>query len=454
MQVLKNIMNWRRLYGLRSYVRSALWIIPVIAVLVEMPVALFVHILDTRLGWQCLGLGLEGARAVFNAVITITLSFIVFTFGSLLVAIQVASGQYTPRIIATTLLRDNVIRYSVGLFVFTFLFAIKALDRTEVTVPQLVALVTAVLGLLSIAAFLFLIDYAARLLRPVSLVQQVGKRGLVVIDEMYPEHLTRDPAPPATRLDPGRIPATILHKGASGIVLAVNMGALVEAARLARGVVEIVPQVGDFVGTGEPLFLLHGGSDFDEKYMHTCIAFGSERTMEQDPLFALRVLTDIAIKALSAAINDPTTAVLAIDQLQRLLRRAGMRILRDVQVHDPDGALRVVFATPNWENFVHLACCEIRMCGAGNIQIARRMRAMLVNLAGALSAVRHPVLREQLDLLDREVALRFSQPEDIALARIPDSQGMGGSIAAGEVKWRACRKQSFVKTKIKTNQTL
>src|SRR4029078_10139868 len=120
----------------------------------------------------------EGAKALSGAVITLTLSFIVFTFGSLLVAIQVASGQYTPRIIATTLLRDNVIRYTVGLFVFTFLFCVRALNHLATTVPQFSTSVTGLLGLICLAAFMFLIDYAARLLRPVSLVKRVGNDGL------------------------------------------------------------------------------------------------------------------------------------------------------------------------------------------------------------------------------------------------------------------------------------
>ena len=82
--------------------------------------------------------------------------------------------------------------------------------------------------------------------------------------------------------------------------------------------IEFAPQVGDFVGAGEPLFLLHGGAPaIDDEVLRECVIFGSERTMEQDPLFGIRILVDIAIKALSAAINDPTTAVLAIDQLHR-----------------------------------------------------------------------------------------------------------------------------------------
>ena len=80
-----------------------------------------------------------GATALYQTVITMSLSFLVFTFGSLLVAIQVAGGQLTPRIIATTLLRNNVVRYSVGLFVFTLVFAVAGLNRQEASVSELVS---------------------------------------------------------------------------------------------------------------------------------------------------------------------------------------------------------------------------------------------------------------------------------------------------------------------------
>jgi uncharacterized membrane protein len=183
-------MTWNRRYQVKSYLRSALWIIPFVAVPLEQVAWVLARTLDTRFAWKGLALGVTGAQAMFNAVITLALSFIVFTFGSLLVAIQVASGQYTPRIIATTLLRDNVIRCTVGLFVFTLLFAIKAADRMETTVHQLVAFVVGLLGLNCIVAFLFLIDYAARMLRPVSLVGRVGKYGLEVMENVYPEQST------------------------------------------------------------------------------------------------------------------------------------------------------------------------------------------------------------------------------------------------------------------------
>jgi hypothetical protein len=105
-------MTWNRRYQVKSYLRSALWVVPLVALTLEQVFWALVRILDYRFAWKGLALGVTGAEAVFNAVTTLTLSFIVFTFGSLLVAIQVAVGQYTPRIIATTLLRDNVIRYT------------------------------------------------------------------------------------------------------------------------------------------------------------------------------------------------------------------------------------------------------------------------------------------------------------------------------------------------------
>lgn len=386
--------------------------------------------LDTRLGLNFLGFGIEGAKALFNAVITFSLSFIVFTFGSLLIAIQVSSGQYTPRIIATTLLRNNVIRYTVGLFVFTFLFAIRGLNQTEATVHQLVVLVTGLLGLICLAAFLYLIDYSARFLRPVSLMANVAERGLAVLDSVYPEKLHDGPEPALPKIDAGPVERTVLHRGMSAIVVAINTKRLTDEADKANGVIEFAPRVGDFLGKDEPLFLLHGSAGgIDDRVLLGSVIFGTERTMEQDPLFAFRILVDIAIKALSPAINDPTTAVLAVDQLQRLLLRAGRRELRTNYVPTRDETLRLVLRTPNWEDFVHLTFTEIRFYGASNVQIARRLRASIMDLMSALPTKRHLALQRELNLLDQMLEKSYVLPEDVALARIPDSQGLGAATS-------------------------
>jgi uncharacterized membrane protein len=431
-------MNWNRRYRLKSYLRSSLWIIPVATGFAERVFRFIVQALEPHMGWLSFGLGVDGAKALTNAVVTLTLSFVVFTFGSLLVAIQVASGQYTPRIIATTLLRDNVIRYTVGLFVFTLLFALRTLNHIETTVPPFFTWVVGVLGLACLTAFMFLIDYAARLLRPVSLVKRVGDEGLRVLKSVYPEKLTGAPSATVTPQDAGPVERTILHQGNSGIILAVNLPQLIAEAKKANGVIEFAPQVGDFIGGDEPLFLLHGGTAaIDDDVLRDCVVFGSERTMDQDPLFAFRILVDIAIKALSAAINDPTTAVLAIDQLHRVLRSVGRRNLYPDSILGPTGRLRVIFRTPDWDDFIHLAFAEIRFYGASNVQIARRLRAMIINLTNTLPAVRHAALRLEFELLDRMLEKLYLLPEDLALARIPDSQGLGGSTDTNAPKWAA-----------------
>ena len=103
-----------RLYRTTSYLKSALWTVPLVAIVLEQLLAPMLHALDAWLLWRLGELQPAGPTALYQTVITMTLSFLVFTFGSLLVAIQVAGGQLTPRIIATTLLRNNVVRYSVG----------------------------------------------------------------------------------------------------------------------------------------------------------------------------------------------------------------------------------------------------------------------------------------------------------------------------------------------------
>jgi uncharacterized membrane protein len=139
------------------------------------------------------------------------------------------------------------------------------------------------------------------------------------------------------------------------------------------------------------------------------------------------VIVDVGIKALSPAINDPTTAVLAIDQIHRLLRLVGRRHLHDDALFDGSGALRVIFPTPNWEDFVRLAVSELRLYGAGNFQVSRRLLAMLENLLDSLAENRWPELLHERNLLNQMLERLHIFPEDLALARQPDFQGLGGS---------------------------
>jgi uncharacterized membrane protein len=423
-------MDWNRWYTARSYVRASIWIVPLIALIVEQIAIRVVTALDMRVEWvPMIGATATGALGELDTVVTLAISFLVFTFGSILVAIQVASGQLTPRIIATTLLRDNVIRATVGLFVFTLLFAAGVKARSGDKILHLGASLSVLLGIGSTMAFLFLIDYAARLLRPVSIVWRIGEQGIRVIESVYPDVIKEPHVPTRGWTEPGSVARTVEHRGKAAIILAVNLKAVVEAARRANGAIEFVHRVGDFVTSGEPLFRLFGGAaSIDDGVLRAQVAYGRERTIEQDSTFAFRVIVDVAVKALSKAINDPTTAVLALDQLHRLLRMVGRRHLHDDTVLDVDGELRLIFPTPNWDDFVQLSCREIRLYGAENFQVSRRLHAMIEDLLVTLPEARRPALQCELDLLDRALGRIHEFPEDLALAREPDLQGLGGTL--------------------------
>lgn len=158
------------------------------------------------------------------------------------------------------------------------------------------------------------------------------------------------------------------------------------------------------------------------------IVLAPERTFEQDPKYPLRLLVDTAIMALSPAVNDPTTAVQAIDQIQDLLHRLGGRILGAGFVRDAQGDLRVVFPMPTWEEYLALAFDEIRLYGADSIQVLRRLRAALIDLATSVAdPTRAGAVREYLKHVNAMVERSSHDVFDKAHALQADPQGLGNT---------------------------
>src|SRR6476469_8845713 len=179
-------MEWRRSYSLRSYLRSTMWVVPVAAYITSFFLLRIIGWLDAWLHWTwSWKLDVATVDTALQSIVSATVAFIVFAFSSLLVAIQIASAQLTPRIIATTLLRDNTIRLIVALFVLTLAFGVGTLARAQDRVPYLLLTVAMLLAGTSTVAFIYLIDYAARLLRPVAIVWRLGQEGLAVIEQVY-----------------------------------------------------------------------------------------------------------------------------------------------------------------------------------------------------------------------------------------------------------------------------
>jgi uncharacterized membrane protein len=163
------------------------------------------------------------------------------------------------------------------------------------------------------------------------------------------------------------------------------------------------------------------------------IQLGTERTFEQDPKYPIRLLVDIAIKALSPAINDPTTAVQAIDQIEDLLRRLGRHDLDAGFAKDDNGVLRLIVPMPTWEDYLTLAFDEIRQYGATSVQVMRRLRAALIGLADSTTtAARAETVRQYLKHLDLVIERSPLDSEDKAMAFREDRQGLGLSRQRSE----------------------
>jgi uncharacterized membrane protein len=386
----------------------------------------FLNRVDRALGLQ-INIGTGSAQVVLGTVAASMFTLVVVSSSAVLVAVQLASAQLTPRIIALVY-RSRVRKFCISVFLFTFTFSVGALVRIESSVPLLTSYFAAYGFLINLALFLYFIDGIGKALRPSSAMQFIAIAGRDVIQSVYPSRLRTDEpevlkAIARLKTDPIRV----ITNEVDGVVLAFDRDGLVTLAERTNCLIELVPQVGDFVAAGDPLFrIFDGGQSISDERLRNSVALGQERTLEQDPTYAFRIIVDIASKALSPAINDPTTAVLAIDQIHHLLRNVGSRSLASGRETDSKGELRLVYRTPDWEDFVHLAVTEIRQYGRDSIQIMRRLRAMLENLISTLPERRAPMLRLEMELLQASAKRIFADLYDQALAETGDLQGMGG----------------------------
>jgi uncharacterized membrane protein len=419
-------MRWLERYQLSRTFRWSLWLFPVLTIGVALVVAPLIRWLDRISGWSWFDLTPDGARTILGAFTSSMLTLVVFVVSSLLIVVQLASAQLTPRIIAMVFASKGI-KLVLSIFTFAYTYTITVAGRIDATAPQLPVAVAIVCNLLCIAIFFWFGQWLGGSLRPIAVLEGVAEEGRTVVESIYPELFEAAEEQPGWSPMPESEVSVIEHLGISGVVLAFSQRDLVAIAERADVVIELVPQVGDFVARGDPLFRVRsGGRPVDAAAVRANVAIGPERTMEQDPRFAFRIMVDIANKALSPAINDPTTGVLALDQIHRLLMYVGKRRLDAGQARDANGRLRLCYGTPDWADFVSLAVTEIRHFGAGSMQVARRLRAMLEHLLHILPEARQVALQQELTLVERATQRAFADEEDRSRCQVGDMQGMGG----------------------------
>jgi len=356
----------------------------------------------------------------------IALTGVVFALA--FVMVQFSAATYSPRL-SLWISRDRVLWHALGVFTATFLYCIAAIawvDRYQLRgVPQLSCWLVLALLLASVAMFIALVERIS-VLQINRMLAFAGSQGRDVVEEMYPPL----DAPPtlAAPEEYGDLPVkqTLCHAGRPLAIQALDEAGLEGLAEAAGGLIEVVSAVGDTVVEGTVLLHVRAAKQpIDERPLRAAFRMGEQRTFDQDPKYAIRLLADVAIRALSPAVNDPTTAVEALDQIEDLLRRLGRRRLEIGAICDRTGTLRLVTPYPSWEDFLTLAFDEIRLYGSGSIQVMRRMKALASDLIDFLPPERHKPLVRQQKRLDATIARSFETAEEKREASVEDRQGLG-----------------------------
>ncbi len=368
------------------------------------------------------------AMAICSAIASgmIALTGIVFSLAFIMV--QFSATAYSPRLVLW-LARDPAVSHATGVFTATFLYALILLawvDRSgSGKVPFISFLLVFVLLLASVGMFIALIERVGLLQINRILIFARGQ-GQKAIDELYSSNESVAAAAATAEVHKLRATQILNHAGRPQAIQAIRVERLVKLAKESGAVIEVAAAVGDTVLEMTPLLRVYGAPlVLDEPSLKSALEIGDERTFEQDPKYALRLLVDIAIKALSPAINDPTTAVQALDQIEDLLIRLGSRRLEIGAYHDDRGALRLVIPFPTWDDFLRLALDEIRFRGASSVQVMRRMKALVKNLLTVLPAERHAALQHWDVRLQGTVFRAFEDAEEKQDASVADRQGLG-----------------------------
>lgn len=368
---------------LRSRAAQTFWLIP--AGCVAGAILLGVLLPSVKLSVRPLlfGAGPESARSFLSSITSAMITMTGLVFSITVVALQLAAGQFSSRVMRD-FLRDRVIQVTFGVFVATFTYAlilqrsVRGVSGTPgAQVPQWGMSAAFVLVLASVALLVLYINRIANSIRIANIVNRIGARTRTTIDERYPLH--SDPPRPKVALTEAPPTRFILTKRAA-VIVSVNERDLITLAEGHDCVLVLLPRVGDYVPRGSRLFAQYGGPDCADG-VRRHVGFDTERTYEQDVAFGFRELVDIAERALSPAVNDPTTAAQAVDVLHDLLRDIGTRPRPEGQHLDSGGALRLVTRRYDFEDLLRLAVEEIAHYGAHDVQTPRRLRAMLEDLS-------------------------------------------------------------------------
>lgn len=369
-----------------------------------------------------------------STVAAAMLTFLAVVFSTTLVAIQLAASQYSPRIVRI-FVRSRLTHVALGVFLATFVFSLNALIATREAegsfVPSLTMAVMYLLVLATVVTFIAFIHGMVRLLRVQYLLRLTARASHDAMDHAFPDASQyRSVAAPerSTAPRPVRTRAAELsrHRGNPRVLQAVDVAGLATAAALAGCWVELQISVGEHAGPATVIALVHGADPtaLTDDQVHAHLLFGTERTLLQDPGFGLRQLVDTASRALSPAINDPTTAVQALLRVEDLLARVADHPDPTGWYLDAEGRARVRLVEPTFVRLATLGLVEILRYGGDAPQVTRALLAVSRDLAELTTGDRRAFF-ERFAQRCTAVATDALPDEFASLAVEPDRMGLG-----------------------------
>lgn len=422
-----------RLSNLREYLSGRLWFLPGVGVVGGIVAAGLTLPLE---GWFLRAApgvlvqgDLETSRSILSVVASSMLTFTALVFSITLVVLTQAATQYSPRVVRT-FLHDRVSQLTLATFLGTFSYSLLVLRFSSAVegsaVPHLGTWICFALVLFSLYVFVGYLNHIVQSIRVGHLTRSIAKETTALIGRVFPEPCGEGGEERVDHQPPGEPDARVAWPGSAGVLANYDLGRLTRIAGERGCQIVVQRRLGDFLTRDAPLLLVHGSwEEGDAARAAGCFLSQPERTMQQDPAFGLRQLVDIASRALSPGVNDPTTAVQAIDHLHELLRELAGRDLGNGVLRDDDGHPRVFLEPLRWEEAVDLSLDELRLFSKGSLQVSRRLRALLEDLLASTPAHRHGPLHSQLSQLERVVLRGFEDREDREAASQADEQGIG-----------------------------
>jgi uncharacterized membrane protein len=369
---------WDRLW-------SPFWVLPSVICVVAVVAGLTLPLVDEHLVGDApllFGGNADSARSLLSTIASAMISVTGLVFSITMVVMQLASSQFTPRLLGG-FLGNRITQVTLGVFTSSFVFALVVLRDVRggdsPFVPQLAVTVAFVLVLASVAMFFAFIHHITVSIQVGQVIDRIAKATVRALEEGTDAEWG-DPSavPPTWSQQPG--PSLVVTSGERhGVVQRIHYSHLVERAQRAGVVVELLTRTGEVRHTGQDLALVHGAQAGDDVVTEVRAAFGlgKDRTVQQDPEFGVRQLVDIAERALSPGINDPTTAVQVLDELHRILRVAAARPDRSAHLVDGGGVVRVVDRPTTFARLLDLALDEVAHYGADTLQVPPRIEGIL-----------------------------------------------------------------------------